>query len=167
MKRCPKCRSTELTSTVEARPYVDGGLPHVLLANVEVRRCTSCGSEALVIPNIAGLHREIAKAFTFMRARLIGSELRFLRSYLGLSSSTFAEMIGTDDQTLLSWEASEQKTGMTLRMEVVIRALVAARKPVTSYPEHTEMASKAERRVKVAPPRIRVQKRGAFESLSL
>jgi putative zinc finger/helix-turn-helix YgiT family protein len=132
MRACPRCGSKELTTSVEARPYTEGGLPHVVFANVEVRRCGSCGNEALVLSNIDGLHRAIARTLVRKPARLSGSEIRFLRKYLGVSSATFADLLGTTDEIVLAWEGSAQR--LPIRTEIAIRVLVAARQPVTSYP---------------------------------
>jgi hypothetical protein len=40
----------------ENRRYEAGGLPHVVLLVVEVRRCPKCGAEEMAIPRIEELH---------------------------------------------------------------------------------------------------------------
>jgi DNA-binding transcriptional regulator YiaG len=146
----------EVTKTIEARPYDECGLPNVMLANVEVRRCTSCGNTAVAIPNMAGLHRTIARALATKPARLLPAELRFMRKYLGLSSSAFADLLGVTDDVVLAWESDEDgKNKIRKRHEFAIRLLVRVREPVTEYPG--EIVAKDAAPARPAPKKWRMQ----------
>lgn len=150
MSRCPNCGSASTTTEIVAdRPYVEAGLPHFHLRGVECRRCTSCGNEAIVLPNLEGLHRTIARALARKPARLLGIETRFMRKYLGLSKRAFAELLGTDEASVLSWESAERR--LPARIELAIRVLVAARQPVAAYPRD-EITKALESK---SPPRAR------------
>lgn len=155
MTSCPRCGSTDVTTSRASRPYTQAGLHRVVLADIETRVCASCGSEAVVIPDIAGLHRTIARALVLKLGRLAGEEIRFLRKYLGLSSGTFADLVGTEDDVVLAWEGSTKK--LPMRTDVALRALIVARQPVTAYP--AEKIAKAAARRSSDPVHIRVSKK--------
>lgn len=131
MRRCPECGSTDITTSTETRPYSQGSLPQVVIADVTVRKCSACGREALAIPNIAGLHRTIARGLVWRHTRLRGPELRFLRKYLGLSSATYANVVGVSDETVLAWEAGTRRP--PFRTELMLRAMILTQAPVESY----------------------------------
>jgi putative zinc finger/helix-turn-helix YgiT family protein len=155
MTRCPRCQGT-VTKTIETRPYNECGLSNVVLADVEVRHCAQCGNTALAIPNLSGLHRTIARALAMKPARLLPNELRFMRKYLGLSSSAFADMLGVEDEKVLSWERDETgKNRIPRRFEVAIRLLVRVRQPVTEYP--AEQAAQETVPARPAPKKWRMR----------
>jgi putative transcriptional regulator len=130
-KRCRTCGKAELISGVETYLYTESGLPNVVLAGVEVRRCPSCGHHELVLPRVAELHRTIAYAIIHKRARLSGLEVRFLRKYLGWSGSVFARHIGVDPSTVSNWENDKDPIGST--SDRLLRLMVAHGAPVDDY----------------------------------
>ena len=111
--------------TRERHAYDESGLPNVLLAGVEVRRCHSCGDKEVSIPDIDGLHRAMAKCIIEKRPSLTGSEIRFLREFLDLSATALAEQMGVDPSTLSRWENDAQSP--TATADRLIRMMVAAR----------------------------------------
>lgn len=130
-KKCRTCGNAEMISAVETYLYLESGLPNVVLAGVEVRRCPSCGHHELVLPRIAELHRTIAHALIHKRSRLSGSEVRFLRKYLGWSGADFARHIGADPSTVSNWENDKAPIGST--SDRLLRLMVAHGAPVDDY----------------------------------
>ncbi|MCL2779186.1 MAG: hypothetical protein FWD73_14400 [Polyangiaceae bacterium] len=108
--------------------YTECGLDNVILYGVEIRTCPHCGAKEVPLPNAAGLHRCIAMAIVHKRARLSGREVRFLRTYLGLSGIDFSEHMGVTASTVSHWENDKEPIGTSadrlLRMMVVFNSQV-------------------------------------------
>jgi putative zinc finger/helix-turn-helix YgiT family protein len=153
---CVEC-GTALVVRRQNRRYEAGGLPQVVLVGVEVRRCPECGAEKVAIPRIERLHRVIARAFIRKPARLAGSEIRFLRKYLGWSASDFAGRMGTARETVSRWETDAFPIGP--QADRLLRLLVAARAPVRDY-SPDELTGIEERPAKPKPLRLRVSAKG-------
>lgn len=128
--KCLEC-GTKMESRRENIHYEAGGLPHVILQGVEVRRCPACGETETVIPAIEGLHRAIAGAFIRKRTRLAPAEIRFLRKYLGWSGVDFARHMGTKPESVSRWEHGAMPMGATA--DRLLRLLVATKAPVSDY----------------------------------
>lgn len=128
--KCVECGSA-LVMSRENRRYAAGGLPQVVLVGVEVRRCPECGAEEIAIPRIEELHRVIAQAFIRKPTRLAGSEIRFLRKYLGWSGTDFASRMGTARETVSRWERGALPIGT--QADRLLRLLVATSVPVKDY----------------------------------
>jgi len=128
--KCPTCRH-EMKSTREAFRYEAVGLPGVVLADVEVRRCPNCGETSVSIPRIEDLHRVIAWDVIQKPERLTPEEVRFLRKYLGFSSADFAAHLGVAPETASRWETGAQAMGVTA--DRLLRLMVATREPVKDY----------------------------------
>ena len=130
-KKCRTCGNAEMISGVETYLYTESGLPNVVLAGVEVRRCPLCGHHELVLPRVAELHRTLAHAVLHKRSRLSGPEVRFLRKYLGWSGADFARPIGVDPSTVSNWENDKDPIGST--SDRLLRLMVAHGAPVEDY----------------------------------
>jgi putative zinc finger/helix-turn-helix YgiT family protein len=130
--KCVQCAGT-MKSTRGAHRYTESGLSNVTLLNVELRSCPACGEREVVIPRIEELHRLIARTLAESPASLVPEQIRFLRKWLGWSSSDFALMMGVRPETVSRWEA---KTGyqMPATAERLLRLLVANHEPITQYP---------------------------------
>jgi DNA-binding transcriptional regulator YiaG len=111
-------------------PDID--LPGVVLADVTVNRCPSCGAWEVEIPHHADLTKELARVVISKPGRLSKEEVRFLRSCLYDSSADFAEVIGHDASTVSRWENGQQKIGR--HAELLLRLMVAHEKRIPSYP---------------------------------
>jgi putative zinc finger/helix-turn-helix YgiT family protein len=131
-KKCRTCGEAEMATKVETYRYRESGLPNVALVGVEVRRCPACGHHELVLPRIAELHRAIAHALIRKRARLSGTEIRFLRKYLGWSGVDFARHVGVDPSTVSTWENDKDPIGGP--SDRLLRLMVAHGAPVEDYP---------------------------------
>jgi putative zinc finger/helix-turn-helix YgiT family protein len=130
-----------MTTTREKVPYA--ALPGTVLGGVEVSRCPTCGEHEVALPAIDQLNRLLAQAVIRKPARLGGGEIRFLRSYLGYSSSEFARAIGSDPATVSRWEGGKKPIGH--HVDLLLRAMVAIDKKVDDYglDEFTVISEKA------------------------
>jgi putative zinc finger/helix-turn-helix YgiT family protein len=155
--KCPMC-GTEMVSGRENFKYEASGLDYVTLVNIEVRRCGKCGEWEAVIPHMEDLHRVIARTIARLPSRLRGNEIRFLRTYLGLSSADAAEMLGVAPGTMSRWENEKSKSEMSLGFERLLRLMVFNRDPVQSYPLD-ELKEKRTRALKKPSP-IRFLRKG-------
>lgn len=120
-----------MTSSTETYLYKESGLSNVVLVGVEVRRCPSCGHHELVLPRVAELHRTIAHALIHKPSRFNGSEVRYLRKYLGWSGVDFAKHIGVDPSTVSNWENDKDPIGNS--SDRLLRLMVAHGSPVEKY----------------------------------
>lgn len=127
--KCMNCGHT-MTTKRENVPYT--ALPGTVLVGVEVSRCPNCGEYEVAIPAIDELNRVLAEAVIRKPGKLNGGEVRFLRSYLGLSGADLAKTIGSDPATISRWESDKQPIGH--HSDLLLRAMVALDKKVEEYP---------------------------------
>jgi len=130
-KKCRNCEKAEMRSSTETYLYSESGLSNVVLVGVEVRRCPSCGHHELVLPRVSELHRTIAYALIRKHSRLSGSEVRYLRKYLGWSGVDFARHLGVDPSTVSNWETEKDPIGGP--SDRALRLMVAHGSPVENY----------------------------------
>lgn len=107
--------------TVDYR-YEECGLDYVTIRNMRVR-VDDAGEETYCIPNITGLHKVIAASLIMRRHGLLGQELRFLRTELGMTQAELGQLVKKDHQTIGRWERGE--TPVDENAEVVIRTYAA------------------------------------------
>ena len=132
--KCSVCDGVEMQESVETLPYEGSGLESIILDGVRVWRCPKCGEWEMAIPRIEGLHRSLAKHLARRPEKLGPREIRFLRKYLGLSSTDFARRVGVDKATVSRWERVDQPMAMNPQMERLLRVLVLSEKPIETYP---------------------------------
>ena len=111
--------------------YTESGLSNVTLCDVEVRKCRECGEDEVVIPAIDRLHKYLATTVASKKNALVGSEIRFLRSYLGLSAADFAEVMGVEPETVSRWENDRRPMGGPA--ERVLRLIALTWPPKDDY----------------------------------
>lgn len=131
--KCMDCGG-DMTSTVREHLYRESGLDTVVLDKIEVRRCSECSGEEIVIPRLEELHQLIAGAIVAKAARLTPREIRFLRKTLGLSGDDFAERMSVPHETVQGWESVENPTPMPLVNDLRLRLMVLAGQPRRDYP---------------------------------
>ncbi len=102
--------------------YEECGLDYVMIRNMRVLVDDS-GEETYCIPNITSLHKLIAACLITRRHGLLGQELRFLRTELGLTQAELGQLVKKDHQTIGRWERGE--TPIDENAEVVIRTYAA------------------------------------------
>lgn len=130
--RCRKCGG-EMTSRRENYKYDASGLDDVVLEDIEVRQCGACGERAAMIPRVEALHRSIAFRLAQKAERLLPKEIRFMRKYLGLSSTDAAAKLGVDKATMSRYESIEDPQPMGRPTERLLRLMVLVERPVESY----------------------------------
>ena len=125
--RCVQCAGDRVRARRENHEYLECGLPGITLADVEVRRCATCGHRSVVIPGLSQLHRAIAEAVIRKPTALTRQELRFLRKHLGLSGRDFAEVVASKPETVSRWENG----GLLVPPQIdrLVRLLVATGSP--------------------------------------
>lgn len=156
--KCLQC-GHELKQTKENRRYLQEVLDGVTLVGVDVWRCSKCGEEEVAIPRIEELHRLLAAEVALKRARLSPGEIRFLRSYLGLSGADFARRMGVSPVTVSRWERKDAPMRMDVPVERLLRLMVLMEKPVDTYPaERLEETALEEPRTE--PLRVKVSRAG-------
>ncbi|MFO0648528.1 MAG: hypothetical protein U0326_19970 [Polyangiales bacterium] len=143
-----------MTSRIGVHRYAECGLENVDVVGVELRECPNCGKHTVVIPNIAGLHKTIARHIATKRERLVAAEVRFLRTYLGHARDDFARMLEETLDRVNAWETGKEQIPDTTELRV--RAMAVLREPVDQYdPDSFAFAG-------VAPPKassVRVARR--------
>lgn len=154
--QCPNCGSAKYSKRIADHRYVESGLEHVTLSGVAVYRCAVCNEHEVLIPAIESLHRTIAQHLARKARPLTAAEFRFLRKYLGFSSSDFAKKIRVRPETLSRWETAERPVDSVA--DVLIRVLVATSVPVEHYPAEVLEVSGTKRqpsaaRMKVIAPK--------------
>lgn len=102
--KCPECGETLRKLTRQQWHYTECGLDHVTLDGVEIWACESCKNKMPVLPHIRTLHDQIAAALAKKPGRLEGREAQFLRRYLHLRATDFAELLETTPVTVSRWE---------------------------------------------------------------
>jgi len=154
--RCENCGS-QMKSRLENYRYSESGLDTVTLRNVEVRRCPECGEHDVVIPFIEDLHRVIATELAWKRTKLTGSEIRFMRKYMGFSSGDFARVAGTTAETVSRWENGKQPMGP--QAERMLRLMVLMKEPPEEPPHIERLADVANGKAEAKPVRFRYSKK--------
>lgn len=114
--------------------YKESGLANVTLVGVEHFKCTKCREEYFAYGNIDKLHGTIAHALLQKKDLLNGSEIRFLRKYLGYSVVQFAKIIGRGCATLSRLENDARP--FTRRFDRLVRFTVAAKLRDRNYDLH-------------------------------
>jgi DNA-binding transcriptional regulator YiaG len=124
-------KAMECTNCGARAPIVRGsyqfkevGLNNVVLQDIQLGRCPKCGNEDAILPQVNRIMRVIALALIGKPYRLSGAEVRFLRSFLGMTAAKFARLVHVDKSTLSKWENSEDPVGA--QSDLLIRLLALA-----------------------------------------
>jgi putative zinc finger/helix-turn-helix YgiT family protein len=153
---CVQC-GARLRTRRENCAYDAGGLPGVLLMNVEVSRCPECGDLEVSIPAIEDLHRLLALEVIHKKTTLAGTEIKFIRKYLGFSGVDFARTICVAPETISRWENGHEVISPTT--DRLLRLMVANLRPVSAYPNE-ELKSIARSTVKPRPVKVSLRLKG-------
>jgi len=111
MKReaCAECGKEARVITGNYR-FDEVGVP-VLLLNVQLVECGECGIAEPIISDLNGLMHTIAFAVVAKPCKLNGSDVKFLRKYIGVNGEEFAKLIRIQPETLSRWENGQQEIG--------------------------------------------------------
>ena len=93
---CGRALVERVSDTERPYHYTLSGLCNVFLIGVEVVECKECGYEEPTIPAVGELHRQLALNIIRTQSSLAGEEIRYLRTYAGLTAREFAAMIPID-----------------------------------------------------------------------
>ena len=128
-----KCRTCggEMIARREAVTDHRIGLSKLILVNFPVLRCKNCKTREVVFPRLSELLRKIAETLIQKGDRLTGEEIKFLRKFLGWSSSDLAAQLGIALATISRWEHGKEKIGAV--PDRLLRMLVAYGKHVENY----------------------------------
>ena len=88
--------------------YRECGLDDVYLMN-GVRFQEVDGETGVIILNIDGLHRAIARNIVMNKSLMGGRDVRFLRKHLELTQADLAKWLACDPQTVARWEKDQTK----------------------------------------------------------
>jgi transcriptional regulator with XRE-family HTH domain len=88
--------------------YRECGLGNVYVDELQVTTDYE-GDEILNIPNVSGLHRAIVAALIEKPSGLTGTELRFLRTELGMTQAKLAAIVHREPLAISRWERDEVK----------------------------------------------------------
>lgn len=87
------------------------GLSNIVLQGIEIVCCDGCGNQDPLIPNVSGLYETLAMAVVCKPYPLVGEEVRFLRSHLGMNGDEFARLLHVDKTKVSKWENDRDKIG--------------------------------------------------------
>ena len=110
--KCLRCEGVKAKTTRENEQFSDL-LPGVVLLDVAVTKCTTCGNREVEVPYMDDLMKAVARAVVKMGGRLTGDEVRFLRTFLELSGVELAELMDSTPGTVSRWENNRTPVGRT------------------------------------------------------
>lgn len=109
--KCVNCGGRLALTKERHYKYVESGLPHVTLGNINVYKCEQCAQVEAEIPNIEALHTQMAEDIAHRERRLCHHEIRFLRKHIGLTGAQFAQFAGVTPETVSRWENGRIRMG--------------------------------------------------------
>ncbi len=111
MMKCLECGTRMRARRNQTVPYPESGIPDLWLRGIKVYRCRKCGGEYPEFPNPRRLHRWIADWLAQQLLPLRGSECRFLRKQMALSTKELAELMGVRRESVTRWETDAEAIG--------------------------------------------------------
>ncbi|MGA9883750.1 MAG: hypothetical protein WBQ34_08535 [Candidatus Acidiferrales bacterium] len=106
--------------------YDEIGAP-ILLKNVRISECTACGMREPILRDKKRLMDAIAFAVASQPWKLRGSDVRFLRKFLGMTGLAFGKLVQVEPETLSRWEHDQQDIGKN--SDRLIRFVVLGKSP--------------------------------------
>lgn len=103
--KCAQCGHI-MEKTTGIHRYEESGLKNVILMNVPMYKCASCGETEVEIPAMEELHCLIGLFVLYQPNRLGSAEVRYLRKHMGYSQDELASYIGVTRGTITRWESS-------------------------------------------------------------
>lgn len=132
--KCSECRIGDVKEQTAPYRYGAGGLPNVVLLGVTTGRCVNCGVETMTLPRISQLHRVLAAALATKATHLTPNEARFLRKYLGFSTTELAGIMGIAPETISRWESAKSAQPIGGTSERLLRLIAMRDRPIEEYP---------------------------------
>lgn len=91
--------------------FAECGLNNVLLRGVKLLHCEACGSTTPLLSKVNHLLRVIALALILKPSVLTGSEIRYLRKYVGLTGEQFGNKLGLTKEHISRIENNKYPVG--------------------------------------------------------
>jgi transcriptional regulator with XRE-family HTH domain len=95
--------------------YTECGLDNVFIEGMNIVEDHS-GEATVEIKGIGYLHKVIAEGIVMQPSKMSGSELRFLRTEMGMTQSKLAEILKCSMLTVGRWERDEKPISDTAEM---------------------------------------------------
>jgi putative zinc finger/helix-turn-helix YgiT family protein len=102
--KCAQCGQSMGKETGMYR-YEESGLKNIMLMDVPMYTCASCGETEVEIPAMEELHCLIGLFVLYQPNRLESAEVRYLRKHMGYSQDELASYVGVARGTITRWEA--------------------------------------------------------------
>ena len=128
VKRCVECGHRGLERAEEQLAFNE-----VALVEGVVYTCPECGERYEGLRKVEELSRAVAHHIARAVERLSPAEIRYLRKYLGYSSTDFAEFLGVALETVSRWESKTSPKPMKLSTEKLLRFMALHDQPISDY----------------------------------
>ena len=102
--------------------YTECGLDNIII-EADLIAIEDKGEKIVTIPAIGQLHNIIAQGLVAQENALSGTEIRFLRTEMGMTQAELAQLLHRDTQTVGRWERGEVALDAT--QDIFIRQLAA------------------------------------------
>lgn len=119
--------------------YIECGLDNVFIEGMSTVE-DHAGEATITIPAIGILHKVIAEGIVTLPSKMRGSELRFLRSEMGMTQEQLAEKLKTTLLTISRWEREENP--IRDEAEMLIRLMAVERLKLDVTMSVDEVSSK-------------------------
>ena len=131
--KCSMCENKKVlkSKSLDRYRYSESGLDNIILRGINEYSCDQCGEIYHNFGNIDELHKLIAYFLIQKADLLIGKEIRFLRKYLGYSSTVFSKLIGYEVEHLSRLENG--KTPVQETFDKLTRFLILEKMPDRDY----------------------------------
>jgi YgiT-type zinc finger domain-containing protein len=107
---CSNCGAT--TPVVRGDyDFHESGLDYVVLNNIEMVSCESCGNIDPIIRNPKRLMEQLLIGVASSPFRLEGQDVRFIRKQLKLTQEAFGRLLHADKTTVSKWENDADQIG--------------------------------------------------------
>ena len=118
--------------------YTECGLDNIII-EADLLAIDDKGEKIVTIPAIGQLHNIIAQGLIAQENALSGTEIRFLRTEMGMTQAELAQLLHRDTQTVGRWERGEVALDAT--QDIFIRQLAAEKLQLLLEPS-VEMQSR-------------------------
>ncbi len=142
MNKCSLCEY-EMEETRGDYPFLESGLPNVVLVDIRLLMCRRCGNVEPLIQGAATLMRTLALAVLDKPAPLCGAEIRYLRKHVGWKAVELAGLMGVDKTTVSKWENDQDPIGP--QSDRLLRVIVRDRVRVEELHDAAVEAAKKKR----------------------
>jgi DNA-binding transcriptional regulator YiaG len=156
--RCEECNIemvNEQSTEKEPFRFDRCGLDHVYLVGIDKFVCPRCKAVYPIVPRIEELHKVIASALVNRTGDLAGPEVRYLRSWMGMKSQDFADVLGCVPEHLSKVENGHTRLGAS--GDKLVRTLVRIKLEETEFEEVVSRLRKL-KRLKASKSRV-IQRR--------